>query len=123
MSDGIRELLELAARAAGIEIGPEYFTDEIGRKYVDSLGLWVRIGKTSHGHWWNPLKDDGDALRLAVALKFEVMPGVYGLGRCDVRNRHGEYFTEQTDNFDGDICAATRFCILRAAAKAGKTMP
>jgi hypothetical protein len=53
-----RELLEAAARAAGIQLrflstgsGPVPFSD----------GPW-RVGE------WNPLTDDGDALRLAVKI-------------------------------------------------------
>lgn len=56
-----RELLELAAKAAGIEHGADR---------IDS-GLSLTDG----GHFpkWNPLDDDGDALRLLAALGLEVM--------------------------------------------------
>ena len=50
-----RELLELAAKAAGIEIDP------IDAQHEPQD--WVA---------WNPLTDDGDALRLAVKLKMTV---------------------------------------------------
>ena len=49
-----RELLELAAKAAGLNYSFEYgcyFDDEY-----------------EQGCDWNPLDDDGDALRLAVKL-------------------------------------------------------
>ena len=55
-----RELLELAAKAAGYVYSSEYgvvFSDEYPQ-----------------GSEWNPLEDDGDALRLAVALRIHVSP-------------------------------------------------
>ena len=50
-----RELLELAAKAIGMDI--EFFGDENGFDCV-----------TDEQEYWNPLTDDGDALRLAVKL-------------------------------------------------------
>ena len=61
-----RELLELAAKAAGLHVDV--------RSTIPGW-LWVRESKT-HGPYrlWNPLTDDGDALRLAVRLSIEVQP-------------------------------------------------
>lgn len=56
-----RELLELAAKAAGM--APIYDAN-------DCFVCWV--GECDTGHWWDPLKDDGDALRLALALRLDV---------------------------------------------------
>jgi hypothetical protein len=50
-----RELLELAAKAAGIEIKWDY-------------GMFFLINNGTPTHEWNPLYDDKDALRLAVKL-------------------------------------------------------
>lgn len=50
-----RELLELAAKAAG----HNYYMDSFGVHQIDS-------GR------WNPLYDDGDALRLAVKLGVDI---------------------------------------------------
>lgn len=50
-----RELLEAAAKAAGIIV-----TD-------DMRALWLQAGSSA----WNPLTDDGDALRLAVKLRIK----------------------------------------------------
>lgn len=55
-----RELLELAAKAAGLKLD---FT--AGGKIV-----WDVTGDTHR--IWNPLTDDGDALRLAVKLNINV---------------------------------------------------
>ena len=57
-----RELLELAAKAAGIEYRPEcgYRVTGIGATGMPMLESW------------NPLTDDGDTLRLEVALKDQI---------------------------------------------------
>lgn len=57
-----RELLELAAKAAGYE-----WRKDIAKKRSElgEIALWiVSPMKTA----WNPLDDDGDALRLAVKM-------------------------------------------------------
>jgi hypothetical protein len=56
-----RELLKFAAEAAGFDYRPE-----CGAIVVD--GVPAR---------WNPLEDDGDALRLAVHLNISVYPYDY----------------------------------------------
>ena len=53
-----KELLEAAARAAGVE----YEIDEDGDVYMHQ----------PEQRPWNPLKDDGDALRLACKLHINV---------------------------------------------------
>jgi len=53
--DSDRELLELAAKAAGVEL-----------KWSSEPDMPPRIAQTWHN--WNPLTDDGDALRLAVSI-------------------------------------------------------
>ena len=94
------ELLELAARAAGIRI-------------FDICGAWCRCDTDEY---WNPLTDDGDALRLAVNLDIvpRVINGVafaWRDGVCDIQEPH-----------NGDPYAATRRAIVRAAAEIGRSM-
>ena len=55
-----RELLKLAAKAAGIAVD--------WRKGVDCLCY----SGSPYNEAWNPLEDDGDALRLAVDLQLDV---------------------------------------------------
>ena len=105
-----RDLLELAAKAAGL-----------------SNFEWEDIGlqeQTVHGdpHYgtlgpiWNPLTDDGDALRLAVLLKFMVdVDGVF----CTTVTHGAEDFCEL---HMGDQYAATRRAIVRAASEIGKSI-
>lgn len=63
-----RELLELAAKAAGSDVFEldGGWVQKIGKE-IDGLERWV--GR------WNPLEDDGDALRLAVKLEMQICQG------------------------------------------------
>ena len=99
-----RELLELAAKAAGKTHYGEYSPNG---------------GLKTTGGWWNPLTDDGDALRLAVSLGLTVaqmsanrMVQVFVLMPVQVAfEPYGE-----------DPNASTRRAIVRAAAEIGKGM-
>lgn len=108
-----RELLELAAKAAGYGYG-EFVKGGIVFATEDSL--------------WNPLTDDADAFRLAVQLELEVsFIGDDTDGRdseCSVgypesaeRPCKIKYVFEP---HNGDIFAATRRAIVRAAAMLAK---
>lgn len=55
-----KELLELAAKAAGIEV------------FFDSEGDCYRVKESGNRQYWNPLSFDGDALRLAVKLGISI---------------------------------------------------
>jgi len=92
-----RELLEFAAKAAGIAVD--------WRKGVDCLCY----SGSPYNEAWNPLEDDGDALRLAVTLDFRVSPGLA------VTKRNGS-FGEGSTAKSADPYAATRRAIVRAAA-------
>ena len=99
-----RELLELAAKAAGID-------------WFDEPAL--QAGKGLHmksGQFWNPLACDGDALRLAVNLKLlidtQYNDGI-GVGSAS--------FEEVWETHGSDAYAATRRAIVRAAAEIART--
>ena len=106
-----RELLELAAKAAGI-LTQSWYGNEA---YID--GMLSR---------WNPLTDDGDALRLAVSQKMGI--------HYETQYYNGEYVEviEVYHSHEDDACqcvteplgedpmAATRRAITRAAAEIGK---
>ena len=58
-----REMLELAAKAAGYVFGE--YGGEPARQVTTKIGAaWI---------YWNPLTDDGDALRLAVKLRIDLL--------------------------------------------------
>lgn len=101
-----RELLELAAKAAGIEV-----------IRVDEPGLWIAGGAGVH---WNPLTDDGDALRLAVKLNFEIERSRLA-DRAYVGSVGDAPWVEYV-NDEQDIYECTRRAIVRAAAEIGRAM-
>lgn len=94
-----RELLELAAKAA--------FSDCANLKYPL---YWVRdrVGD------WNPLADDGDALRLAVRLELTVNCSNWCARSASSLHWH--------DGGRDDHMSATRRAIVRAAAEIGRAM-
>lgn len=97
-----RELLEAAAKAAGIE-----------------LGVWTAYGHYVgglEGHVWNPLKDDGDALRLAVKLQLNELWFDRSTGRPEVVCGKPGFGAIAVEPIREDPYAATRRAIVRAAA-------
>lgn len=105
MSD--RELLELAAKAAGVEIHG-WFGD-----YANDI-LFADIGPDEVIEW-NPLTDDGDAFRLAVKLGLMVdtscQPAlILCAGPCGIGLE---------ESARADPYAATRRAIVRAASEIG----
>jgi hypothetical protein len=105
-----KELLELAAKAAGIEY--DFCRPELG-------GCQIR--KPFVSGFWNPLTDDGDALRLAVKLKMDFN---IEIDRVDA-SAQGGFATEYLYDLPAptDPYAATRRAITRAAAEIGKAAP
>ena len=104
-----RELLELAAKAAGIEI-MDWYGERFSCRNRFETELFA----------WNPLTDDGDALRLAVALNMGISIPVFNKHRADVISfRHPLVNAIEEGN---DPYATTRRAIVRAAAEIGKEM-
>lgn len=93
-----RELLKLAAKAC-CELTSKWYGNDA---YFD--GVLQR---------WNPLNDDGDALRLAVKLLFEIEMTQDCIA---VRHSTGVKIFEA---FNYDKYTATRRAIVRAAAEIG----
>lgn len=99
-----KELLVLAAKAAGYD-------------YARHGGYIVVDGIPRN---WNPLTDDGDALRLAVKLRMKVYPGeAYGWDGAIVDYSH-KFSGVCDETEDPDPYAATRRAIVRAAVEIGK---
>ena len=123
-----RELLELAAKAYGFG-DPEgsfiWTESEYPRGSKTSGALWNYIGWCDTAELWNPLTDDGDALRLAVTCKIALNPTlVDGLNRDLHESAAGgvNRWTDCREKHNGDPFAATRRAIVRAAAKIGRVM-
>jgi len=111
-----RELLELAAKAA------KYWIVGPAEKYVAQLGHYEGgfIIRNDRGgdSCWNPLTDDGDALRLAVKCRLDINQG----GSMVVSERTGPQEVGVAEPHNDDPYAATRRAIVRAAAEIGKNV-
>ena len=113
-----RELLEAAAKAAGIEVDFTVFSD--------GSFICFKQGGDCFSDQWNPLTDDGDALRLAVKLSLLIapipyQPGINAYGAVGV-SWPGQRFDLDYERFTNDPYAATRRAIVRAAAEIGRNM-
>ena len=113
-----REMLELAAKAAGIQL--------VWHNFNNIPTLFKGL---SSDEAWNPLTDDGDALRLAVKLGLAVSIDSV---EQETWAHHEQAFKGSSEkwkccptsnNGDEDGYAATRRAIVRAAAEIGRQMP
>jgi len=108
-----RELLELAAKAAGLTTSHKWNAERLTMDPPVTAMVVHRNGElVTTG--WNPLTDDGDALRLAVRLNIPIYP----------------YDDETSTGTVGVVAknwgskeANTRRAIVRAAAEIGRAMP
>jgi hypothetical protein len=101
------ELLELAAKAAGVP------KKELSNRYDCWEDRPILIGTA-----WNPLTDDGQALRLAVKLRLIVE--IYDENETVIVRKPWNPDGEVLESLFGDPYAATRRAIVRAAAEIGK---
>ena len=104
--DSDRELLEWAAKAAGLTIA----------RWVDGV---PQLASDTHqlGKVWNPRTDNGQAFELAMLVDITVRridPYVYAIGKTQHQARF--------DNAD-DMMAAAREAVFMAAVELGKAMP
>ena len=111
-----REMLEFAAKAAGI--------DRIWYEW-DMSGEWgLRERDGTEGGLWNPLTNDGDALRLAVKLNLDIRYESYDAGCAVIVAGAWDDAPEGVHEiFERDGPRAVRRAITRAAAEIGKAMP
>lgn len=100
-----RELLEKAAKAAGIKLG---WQD--GMPYV-GLGSYTP-------HRWNPLTNDGDAMRLAIDFDMSVEISEYEGSTYAYAGKAPR--VHAMENWGDEKAAATRRAIVRAAAAIGE---
>lgn len=107
-----RELLEMAAKACGVNLWWD------GDRPKEVMRHWSgnpEDGGEERGYDWNPLDDDGDALRLAVKineLRMFIYADEVSMGCLGI-----------VDKYIGDPMPAVRRAIVRAAAEIGKSMP
>ena len=116
-----REMLELAARAEGYVFGE--YGGKPARQVTTKIGAaWI---------YWDPLTDDGDALRLAVKLGMHLTqypiydePKHSAIAKKSNRLLDGHCVDTCVgiEVYDSDPYAATRRAITRAAAEIGRQM-
>lgn len=113
-----REMLELAAKAAGVESAICYDA------YPED-GFPTAYAKVGKGKYWNPLTDDGDALRLAVKLSMRISIGDAGVMAYydGVKYAFDSCYLEYHSDGRQTKAEATRRCIVSAAAEIGRGMP
>lgn len=112
-----RQLLELAAMAAGYVV--RWYDDTLA--YGPTFGIEVEPGNPCGFDPWNPLTDDGDALRLAVRLNIQIIPGTYNKEEFTAFHAEkGEVYEHRS--YLQDEFTSTRRAIVRAAAEIGKAM-
>lgn len=105
-----RELLELAAKAAGMRL---HWTDDEPPRCHEVFPPPFTLTRPTDGPLWEPLTDDGDALALAVRLRMNVdmwMPG--RAEACVLRDDRRISGEARGD----DLCAAARRAIVLCAA-------
>jgi hypothetical protein len=127
-----QQLLELAAKAAGLNVKAQSVN-------ADDRWIGLVIGEkhTKEKKFWNPLTDDGDALRLAVKLQLDICPYVYFNEHCQLpavsklrKTADGSWLEEKVSRFpeysesfvEHDPYAATRRAVVKAAAEIGKSI-
>ncbi|MFL1477849.1 hypothetical protein [Pseudomonas grimontii] len=113
MSD--RELLELAAKAASIDV----VWNENWKCFQRKEPL---LGLGGDRHAWVPLDDDGDALRLAATLGLMLNTHGMGLGAHTTPGQTPEAHATAPECDDANHMSSLRRCIVRAAAEIGRAM-
>lgn len=112
-----RKLLEDAAKAAGLNV-------DIDENWTKGELPYFHL-VDERGRLWNPLTDDGDALRLAVKLGLDFYEGdddgraAYVGYYPRTGNTRPQRFMLERHDAHPDPCAATRRAIVRAAAAIG----
>jgi hypothetical protein len=115
-----RELLVLAAKAAGIE----YWIVRYGPRsaIVERLHTTIK-GETVQ---WNPIAEDEHAFRLAVmlGLSLHISPkyGDTAVAQYINRKSADARIESVSETIRNDPCAATRMAIVRAAAAIGRSL-
>lgn len=111
-----RELLELAAKAAGMDVQRSRLDDPLFRDLLIDGESPRNAGQKAFP--WNPLTDDGDALRLAVKLGMNVL-----CSKTEALCEFGAAISCHELDYSDDDGKATRRAIVRAAAVIGRAMP
>jgi len=117
-----RELLELAAKAAGVRGEWCEFTIAATGKVLTGIGNPMVF--CPGDPLWNPLTDDGDALRLAVKIGMRVSVNRDPAGFTAIASTQSPFGAKSETESAGaeTIESATRRAIVRAAAEIARSM-
>lgn len=104
---GDRELLELAAKVAGVE----------GRYFESDNPIHTGIYRAGHDYYWNPLRSSSEALNLAAALGLSIHVHTMRMSASQYEGTGylGGWMERGLDDQDD-----YRRCITRAAAALGE---
>lgn len=116
MTDDDKKLLELAAKAANV---PAYWSVDgtLQHRPIFVVAAGGRMGTMPYEQEWNPLKNDVDAFRLAVALRIHVSPTPAFIEARYFDGGAWQRFREAVISMP-----ATRRAIVLAAAALGRAM-
>lgn len=109
-----RGLLILAAKAARLEVLCVFGSG------VGTL-VHIRADTLLGKRCWDPLADDGDALRLATKLRLD-LTFYNGFQEIHAEPSNGDGLSASVEDYGHDVCRAVRLAIVRAAAEIGKSM-
>lgn len=108
-----RELLELAAKAVGYTVDIALYD---GR---DGMFRGLVIFDAEDRFDWNPLVDDGDALRLAAKLRLQILPGKHVGDGCSVNPTSHTTCGVTVFRDSKNMAEQMRYAIVMAAAEIG----
>ena len=110
-----RELIQSAARVAGYDktMQPVALCDNAGSWTAYAKNVYWVSGRECR-EYWDPLYDDGDALRLAINLRIAVYPWMHADSPCAVATCCDVLIYELHSGEDPE--RATRRAIVRCAA-------
>lgn len=128
-TESVRELLELAAKAAGVPIF-ESTDGTIQARPILVTKCGGGMGTMPYEQEWNPLRDDSTALRLAVSLRLSIdhnhpadQQRWVAADRSGCEGCYSPVSCVEDEFEEIERPAATRRAIVRAAAEIGKAMP
>jgi hypothetical protein len=116
-----RELLEMAAKAAGIALRPIEIKNVLEQGDNSFIGYMTADCEQWPRGWFDPLTNNDDALRLAVRLQIIVVK--YDNYANAAPLSHIDIDVIVWSCQEPDPYAATRRAIVLAAAEIGKAMP
>ena len=114
-----KELLELAAKAAGL-------TNLIycpAWKCMAEFDIDKQGGYFKWDTYWNPLKDDNAALQLGILTRLSIKHGITSTGAKGGLISCEQGFSKEFEEVGQDPLIAIRRAIVQVAAEIGKAMP